>query len=68
MCQHEGHVQPEPEERNQDCEGTKGEAMGSDPLVETGFEPKKVADGGNHQVHHERRRAEKEGVVCVEER
>ena len=42
--------------------------MGSDPLVETGFEPKKVADGGNHQVHHERRRAEKEGVVCVEER
>ena len=28
--------------------------MGPDPLVDAGFNPEKVADGGGRQVHHER--------------
>jgi len=63
-----GYAQPKPQERNQGSEGVGGAAVGFDPLVKTGFNSEKVADGGGHQVHHERGRADLECIVCVEER
>ena len=41
--------------------------MVSDSLKEASFEPKKVANGGKRQIHHEGRRSDPKHVVCAEE-
>lgn len=39
--------------------------MGFDPFVESGFDPKKMADGGEHDIRRERGRTESKRIACV---